>query len=591
MLYLRAGFSDKVNSDYSIFITFNYNPNYVELIKRLPKRVWNKDNKWWEVPYESYTPLITMLNQNGIPYNAQEFMWSIEELSKEVQKMQAIQAQDANVDASILDNVEFKTNPYEYQREGIAYGLTHDKFLNADDQGLGKSLQCLNIARLKRGGKHCLVIVGYKSLLFNWVREIETHTDEKGYVIGQRQGKRDKKWRTGKLPDRMEDIQHLNEREEFFLITDVTTLRQCVKEEYINKKGKKAVNKTFPYADALEDWCRKGEIGRIIVDEFQVCKNYQSDQTQALLRLRSCPYKIAATGTPIMNKNIDLYPLLVWLGYETRNFWEFRERYCRLGGFQGKQILGDKNSPELNHRLSQFMIRRKKDDVLDLPEKIIIDEILELDGKQWSTYTKINRETKQQLAEMKGNKVALMAAMLSLRKITTYPQWEDENITESVKFERAIQIVNEAVENNRKTIIFSNWSTPIYALADAFASYNIAIITGDTKDRMEQVKKFQEDDSCYVILGTIGAMGTGLTLNKASNVIFLDEPWNRALKDQATDRAYRIGTKNNVNVYTLICKDTVDEGVHNTVYKKGQLADHIVDGIPPDEIYHILENY
>ena len=93
-----------------------------------------------------------------------------------------------------------------------------------------------------------------------------------------------------------------------------------------------------------------------------------------------------------------------------------------------------------------------------------------------------------------------------------------------------------------------------------------------------------------IILGTIGAMGTGLTLNKASNVIFLDEPWNRALKDQATDRAHRIGTKYNVNVYTLICKNTIDEMVHGVVNKKGRIADEIVDGVTAEELENMLEN-
>lgn len=932
MINLRAGFADKLNCNYSIFITFAYNPNYVTLIKTLKTRAWNNDKKWWEIPYSDYTPLISMLNQYQIPYNAQEFMESIKILSSEVEKMQTIQNQDANVDVTILDEVEFKTKPFEYQKEGIAYGLTVDKYLNADDQGLGKALaletpiltnkgwkhiknihigeilfdekgntcqvtnifdhqnknmyritfsdntnvvccdehlwtvytvssrrrknkyrtlplkdilndikignnykyyipmcdpvkfekkilpihpyilgaligdgcllhqisfstaddfmvqkinallkqdnyilrpcksklynytltknvpyrthyinkfktalkelglmdknshnkfipsiykfstvedriqllqglmdtdgyiakngtiqytscceqlcndvgelieslggtylksykrikekfeawtltiklnpniqpvtlprkverlnlkriykpirlikkieyvgkqparcitvnspnnlflinnfivthntyQTLNTAILKRGGKHCLIICGYKSLLFNWAKEVEKHTNEKAYVIGQRLGKRTKKLKVGKLPERMEDIQTLDKREEFFLITDINTLRQCIKEEYIKKNGKKGTNKTYPFADALEEWCRKGEIGRIIYDEFQTCKNFETDQTQSLLRLRSCPLKIAATGTPIMNRNIDLYPLMVWLGYETRNFWEFRERYCKLGGFKGKQIIGNKNNQELNARLSKFMIRRKKEDVLDLPEKIIIDEYLELDGKQWSLYEKTQKLARAQLSQMKGNKVALMASMLSMRKITSYPQWVDENISESVKFERILQIVNEAFENNRKTIVFSNWSTPIYALEKLLQHYNPAIITGDTKDRMEQVEKFQNDTNCHVILGTIGAMGTGLTLTAASNVIFLDEPWNRALKDQATDRAYRIGTKYSVNVYTLICKDTVDEGVHKTVFKKGRLADEIVDGVSPDELINIIENY
>ena len=86
------------------------------------------------------------------------------------------------------------------------------------------------------------------------------------------------------------------------------------------------------------------------------------------------------------------------------------------------------------------------------------------------------------------------------------------------------------------------------------------------------------DDSCKIIVGTIGAMGTGLTLTAATNVIFLDEPWNMAIKSQAEDRAHRIGTKSNVNIITLMCKDTIDERIHELVQKKGALADLLVDG-------------
>lgn len=597
MLFLRAGFADKCNSEYSIYITFNYNPNYVELIKTLKTRIWNNENKWWEVPYDDYTPLISMLNRYGIPYNAQEFMKSIEELSKEVEKMQAIQKQEAKVDASILDNVEFKTQPFSYQKEGIAYGLTHDKFLLADQPGLGKSLMSANIARLKRGGKHCLVICGYKSLLFNWVKEIETHTNETGYVLGQREGKRNHKIRTGKLEDRLSDIKNIYENDNFFLITDVTTLRQCKKEKYVKKNGKEGTNKVFYMADALEDMCRKGEIGRIIFDESHVCANYQSDQTQALLRLRSCPYKIAMTGTPIMNKNLDLYPIMSWLGYEKRNYWEFRERYCRLGGFQGKQVIGDKNNPELHQRLSQFMLRRLKEDVLDLPEKIIIDEYLEMDGKQWALYDKYNRLMKEELAKMKGNKNKLLETIMTLRKITCHPAWIDPACTESVKYERAKQIIEDAVANGEKSIIVSNWTTPFEAdneclnIRNSLLQYNPAMIIGDTKDRQAEIEKFQNNPDCKVFIGSIKAMGVGITLNAASNVIYLDEPWNRAVKDQCTDRAHRVGTKGDVKVYTLMCRNTKDEGVHNTVYKKGRLADQIVDGVSPEELYNILENY
>lgn len=596
MFNLRAGFSNRANDDYSIFITFKYNPNYVTLVKSLPHRIWLNDTKEWEVPYSDYSILIGTLNNNGVLYNAQEFKQSIEDLSKEVEKMQAIQKVDANVDASILDDVEFKTNPFPYQREGIAYGLTHDKFLLADQPGLGKSLMGANIARLKRGGKHCLIICGYKSLLFNWANEIRTHTDEDAYVIGQRQQKRTGKWVIGKLDKRYFDIEHLDQIKEFFIITDITTLRQCLKQKYIDKKGKERTTKVFHFAEALELWCRKGEIGRIIIDESHVFKNFEVDQTQALLKLKSCPYKIAMTGTPIMNKNMDLFPIMTWLGYENKNYWEFRDRYCKMGGFKGKQIIGDKNSQELHERLKCFMLRRLKEDVLDLPEKIYINELLEMDGKQWALYDKMQKLAKAQLSQMKGNKVALLASTLNLRKITCHPAWVDEDYKDSIKYERVRQIVYEAVENNEKTIIFSCFTTPFESqieclnLKKDLEIYNPAMIIGDTKDRMEQVNKFQNDDNCKVIIGSIGAMGVGLTLNKASNVIFLDEPWNPALKEQAIDRSHRVGTKNNVNIYTLICKGTVDEGVHKTITKKGRLADQIVDGVSIEELENIIEN-
>ena len=105
-------------------------------------------------------------------------------------------------------------------------------------------------------------------------------------------------------------------------------------------------------------------------------------------------------------------------------------------------------------------------------------------------------------------------------------------------------------------------------------------ITGATKDEERQmiVETFQTDPNQNYIVGTIGAMGTGLTLTAATTVIFMDEPWNRALYDQAVDRAHRIGQKNNITIYNLLTKDTIDERIHEIVYKKGTMSDAIIDG-------------
>ena len=111
------------------------------------------------------------------------------------------------------------------------------------------------------------------------------------------------------------------------------------------------------------------------------------------------------------------------------------------------------------------------------------------------------------------------------------------------------------------------------------------VITGQTADvdRQVNVNHFQNNPDCKFIVGTIGAMGTGLTLTAGTVEIFLDEPWNMALKEQCVDRCHRIGQKENLTIYTLMCKDTIDERIHEIVEHKGMLADAIVDG-------HITKN-
>ena len=110
--------------------------------------------------------------------------------------------------------------------------------------------------------------------------------------------------------------------------------------------------------------------------------------------------------------------------------------------------------------------------------------------------------------------------------------------------------------------------------------YHPAIITGQTPDdtRQDEVWHFQNDDNCKVIIGTTGAMGTGLTLTAGTVEIFLDMPWNRALYDQAVDRCHRVGQTKNITIYNLMCQNTIDERINEIVQKKGKMSDALVDG-------------
>ena len=156
------------------------------------------------------------------------------------------------------------------------------------------------------------------------------------------------------------------------------------------------------------------------------------------------------------------------------------------------------------------------------------------------------------------------------------------------------ELVEEEVENGGKCIIFSNWSQVTEIAKKRLIKYQPAYITGQVKDdaRFREMKRFQEDSSCKVIIGTIDALGTGFSLDAATQVIFLDEPWTQATKTQAEDRAYRAVTKHSVRIVTLIDKWTVDEHVHDIVEGKGAVADLIVDGVvnknKKDELTRLL---
>ena len=591
MFNLRADFSRNLPCRYCVFVTFPYNPDHVSLIKTLPQRFWHPTTKEWEVHQDCYKTLIELLQQYEIPYNVNEFKMSVDKLKRKVAEQRELDETPVKIDTSVLDNIIFeKTQPRDYQREGIAFGLSHNKFLLADEQGLGKTLQCLNIASIIKTGKHCLIITGFDTLQYNWYLEVKKHTNEEAYILGQRTTKKGK-FKLGTLQDRMDDLNNIQDIKSYFIITSVVTLRTTKnhKVEYYDTRANKTrtkVNREYIFADKINDLCKQGEIGRIVFDEVHVCKNYDTVQTSALLRLTDCNYKIAATGTPIMNRNIDLYPVMKWLDKENLNYYAFRNQYCIMGGYKNKDVVGDKNIDELHKRLSKFMLRRKKGSVLDLPDKIYIDEYLTMDVIQQKFYSKVKQIARAKLKECKNNRNAIFELLLLLRKATCTPAWIDPACTISVKFDRAIQLVDEITQNNQKALIFSNWATPLDMLFNMLKNYNPAMIHGGRKvNRMEEVVKFQEDNTCKVLLGTYGAMGTGLTLTAASNVIHLDEPWNRAVKDQAVDRSHRIGTKSNVNIYTLICKDTYDEKVHEKVESKGELFDQVIDGMSTKQLY------
>ena len=171
--------------------------------------------------------------------------------------------------------------------------------------------------------------------------------------------------------------------------------------------------------------------------------------------------------------------------------------------------------------------------------------------------------------------------MTRLRQITAAPELIS-NVKDSVKLDRMMDIIEENIQNGKKTIVFSIWKQVIEVAEVRLHKKHIktAKVTEGIKDKMREIDKFRNDDDCLIILGTIASLGTGYSLPEASTIIFLDSPYTDSDRQQAIDRAHRMTTKHNISIINLVCADTVDERIEDIVQKKVEMSDIIINDTP-----------
>lgn len=563
MVYIEIAQPERLKptslSKLSAFVSFEYDSNLVSIIKSMGTRVYIPDKKTWEIPESAVPMLMSRLHDYDVLLRGK------------------MRHETPESHAQLPSGFMFTTKPYKHQMEGVIYGLEHESFLLGDDQGLGKTKEIIDIAMCRKqtdGIKHCLIICGINGNKYNWADEVKIHSKEDSWILGTRFTKRPPiKMIEGSTKDKMEDLNNIPCQ--FFWITNIETLRGG---SFKEKQGKRTVIR-FPIAEKIQELCDRGIIGMIAFDEAHKAKNPDSQQGKALLSIDCKGPKIPMSGTFVLNNPLDLYLPLRWAGFETHSFYAYKQHYCTMGGFGGKEIVGYKNLDELRSMVSKVMLRRVKGDVLDLPPKVHTIEWVDAYPEQKSLYKDVRDQVRDNIDKVKVHPDPL-SEMLRLRQVTGYPGIISSTVTKSAKMDRMEELVEEEVSVGGKAIIFSNWSEMTNVIRHRLKKYNPAYITGEvgSVQRMEEKDRFQNDPNCKVMIGTIGALGTGFTLTAAQLVIFVDEPWNRGIKDQAEDRAHRIGTRGTVRVVTILTRDTVDEGVYNLVQKKGKMADLLVDG-------------
>ena len=345
----------------------------------------------------------------------------------------------------------------------------------------------------------------------------------------------------------------------------------------------------------------------VILDEAQNIKNSQTKQTKAAFQLKA-EYRIVLTGTPVENHVGDLWSIMHFLNpgfLGTVN--DFKQTYFKPIQLQGNQAATEK----LKKLTSPFMLRRVKTDksiINDLPDKMEMDVYCSLSKEQASLYSAVIGDAQMTLEKMKQGikrKGIVLATLMKLKQICNHPAQflKDGNRSEerSGKMKRLQEMLEEVIDIGDRALVFTQFREMGQILKDKLEEtlgHEILFLHGGVskKKRDHMVERFQEESpySPKIFILSLKAGGTGLNLTNANHVFHFDRWWNPAVENQATDRAFRIGQKKNVQVHKFMCSGTLEEKIAEMIENKKKIADNVVGtgegwltGLSTDELCNL----
>ncbi len=442
----------------------------------------------------------------------------------------------------------------KYQKEGYNWLKNLDTYnfggILADDMGLGKTLQVLAVIlsyveNEKEAVKPSL-IVAPSSLVLNWLNEAEkfTPTLTKVAITGNYEERKSK----------IDDIANFN-----IVVTSYDLLKRDI-DLYKQK------NYDFKY---------------IIADEAQYIKNNNTKNARAIKYINA-ETRFALTGTPIENSLSELWSIFDYAmpGY-LFSYKKFKELY-------ETPIVKEENNnrmERLKRLIEPFVLRRVKKDVLtELPDKSVTVLYNEMEEEQKNIYMSYMLRAKSEVLQeinSENNRIRILALLMRLRQICCHPSLFLNNYEGgSSKLEQCIEVINDVIKNNHRILLFSGYTSMFEIIEKELKKRKIKYfkLTGQTKvdERIDLVNEFNKNEDTKVFLISLKAGGTGLNLTGADVVIHYDPWWNLSAENQATDRTYRIGQKNNVQVYKLITKNSIEEKIYELQQRKEKLIDSVL---------------
>jgi SWI/SNF-related matrix-associated actin-dependent regulator 1 of chromatin subfamily A len=458
---------------------------------------------------------------------------------------------DNKVKDVVIDYEKYSYRPpLEHQKEAIKSLVENKKFILADDMGLGKTTSSI-IAALETGAKKILIICP-ASLKINWQREIENYSDKPTSII------EGKKWEDGT-----------------FVIINYDIIKNFHDEK---KKDDSVLLKT--------------KFDLVIIDEAHYIQNKQAQRTKLINDFVSNVERLwLLTGTPITSRPINYFNLLNLIECPVaKNWMAYVKRYCNGFQFQAGRrkiwnVSGASNLEELRDRTAPLVLRRLKENVLDLPDKIITPVYLRLKSKEYEALMGEYYDW----YDKNGDSDSLTLQFTKLTKV--------RQVIAEEKVPSTIEICENIVEQGKKVIVFTNFTKTLEMILEHFGKSAVRLDGQmSQKERQLSVDRFQNDESVMVFVGNIKAAGVGITLTAGEAVVMNDLSFLPSDHSQAEDRSYRYGQKNNVLVYYPIFDNTVEGIIYDILKKKKDIfetvmGDKVDNGDYVQEILELINNW
>ena len=435
---------------------------------------------------------------------------------------------DNSVQNVVVDYSKYSNRPpLEHQKEAIQKLLENKKFILADDMGLGKTTSTI-IGALESGSKKILIICP-ATLKINWKREMENYSDRPIFIA---------------------------ESKNFSTEHDFVIANYDIIKNFHDPKNKE------------ESLILNSKFDLVIVDEAHYIKNATAQRTKLINDLVKNTERLwLLTGTPMTSRPMDYFNLLSLVDSPvSKNWMAYAIRYCagyqfKVGNRKVWNITGASNLEELRERTSGTILRRLKENVLDLPDKIITPVYLKLKSK---AYEDVMGEYYDWYDKNPEESKSLTVQFSKLTKV--------RQIIAEEKIQQTIEIAENIVEQGKKVIIFCNFTDSLNKIVEHFGKTAVKLDGSMSQhERQYSVDQFQENEKIKVFVGNIKAAGTGITLTAGEAAIFNDLSFLPSDHAQAEDRSYRYGQKNNVLVYYPIFENTIEGIIYDILNNKKQV--------------------